>query len=120
MQATNVIADTIDFTLERWSSELYYFRWKYPKTVNYLDWSTVLSVRMDVKDASGAVVLSYSLGSGFTIFAEDKTYLHLLLGGEGKNLAPGSYTYDVKITFSETVSYRPWRGNYSVVNVITK
>ena len=120
MQATNVIADTLDFILERWSSELYYFRWKYPQTGNYLDWSTVASVRMDVKDAAGVIVLSYSMGNGFSIYQPDKTYLHLLLGGPDKSLPPSNYIYDVKVTFSETVAYRPWRGNYTVVNVITK
>lgn len=83
-----------------------------------VDFSLVTGVKMDIRTASGALVISYSLDDGIRVVNPESSVI--VLFETPIDISVGTYKYDLFITFSADVIKRPLWGLITVVNNITQ
>jgi len=118
MEMSNVIAAELPIFSQRGASFEYYFRAK-DADGNFINWTTVPEIKMDIKDHFGNIITSFELNDGFSILPEDHSFLIFRKAANEKNIPAGTYRYDLKSGFSTQVVQYPVRGNYVSFDFIT-
>jgi len=119
MTSTNVISAPYDLVVQRNASFEIYFKFKDADGA-LINLTTIQEVKIEVRNVSGSLMTSYSLGDGLTVDTGDNTILYMAKIDSEKNLPVGCYKWDLKITATEGHSQYPLRGNYKSVNYITE
>jgi hypothetical protein len=119
MTSSNVIAAPYDLVVQRNAAFEFYFKFKDADGI-FIDLTTIANVKVEIRNVSGTLMTSYSLGDGLTVDANDSTILYMAKADSEKNIPVGLYTWDLKITATEGHAQYPLRGKYRSVNYITE
>ena len=119
MSSSNVIAAPYDFTVQRNASFEFFFRFKDADGV-FIDLTTVIEIKIEVRNISGGIMAVFTIGDGLTIDPEDSTILYMAKLDSEKNIPVGVYNWDIKIAPTEGHAQYPLRGKYKSVNYTTE
>lgn len=118
MELSNVIAVQLDLRVQRGGDFEFEITAK-DLEGNLIDWTLVPKVRADVVNPAGIVFASFSYGDGFAIDGQDNKILRFFKRANEKNIAPGTYKWELKVEFSSVNVKRPVWGRYFSVDYIT-
>lgn len=120
MTSSNVIAARYDIFVQRNAAFEYFFQLR-DADENVLSPDTTFAVRAQVRNISGKVVSEFAIGDGLEWYEAETGWVLIMskLDSE-KNIAPGSYQWDLLVAVNEGYNQYPLRGSYVVVNNITE
>jgi|GEM_PF-5149145 len=118
MELSNVIGVQLDLRVQR-GGDFEYEISAGDAEGNPINWTLVPNVRADVANSAGIVFASFYYGNGLYVDSEDNTILRFKKTANEKNIAPGTYQWQLKVEFSPVNVKRPVWGRYFSINYIT-
>lgn len=119
MTSSNVIAGLHDIRVQRNAAFEFFFQFRDADN-DLIDLTTVFEILVQVRNISGKVVSAFAIGDGLTINPDDNTVLIMSKADDEKNIASGSYNWDLRLSVTDGQAQYPLRGAYIVVNNITE
>lgn len=114
---TNVNAARMDFKIQNGSTFHKWFR--FIEGTTPIDVSLLSNVVMELKvvgsNTCGNVVATYRLGDGFTVYSNDSSLLIMYKKTWEKNIAPGTYAYELRLEFASGRIEIPLQGYYTSI-----
>lgn len=118
MELSNVIGVQLDLRVQR-GGDFEFEITAGDAEGNPIDWALVPKVRIDVVNPAGIVFTSFSYGDGLFIDTGNSEILRFIKAANEKNIAKGTYEWQLKVEFSLVNVKRPVWGRYFSVDYIT-